>query len=431
MPTPLRAIAGALLATAILLPAALEAQGFGDRLKRKAQERIDKAKEAAAEKTVDAGEAAVRCAVSDKACQDKAKAEGKRVETTDAEGNVVPAGAAKAGASAAASASASADAAPAKRLGAGAWANYDFIPGTRPVFVDDFTRDQVGDFPRRMEFREGALEIVEWEGARYLRASAQSRWALELPEVLPSRFTMEFDYGGHVSNEVWISFGDDEQVRVEFRNDGAAEVYNAAGGPGGKAINATGSYSSEQRGDVVRRARILADGKYVKVYVDDKRLLNVPNAALPRGNRIHFNTDGREEEPSFFGNFSVMAGGRRLYDDLASAGRVATQGIYFDTGSDRIRPESTPTLKEIAAMLAEHGTLRLLIEGHTDDVGGAAANLALSERRAAAVKAALVADFSADGARLATMGMGQAKPAAPNTTAEGRRQNRRVELVRQ
>jgi outer membrane protein OmpA-like peptidoglycan-associated protein len=64
-------------------------------------------------------------------------------------------------------------------------------------------------------------------------------------------------------------------------------------------------------------------------------------------------------------------------------------------------------------------------------VGAPAANVALSEARAAAVKTALVSQFGVDGSRITTIGLGDTKPTAPNTTAEGRAQNRRVELVRQ
>ena len=87
-------------------------------------------------------------------------------------------------------------------------------------------------------------------------------------------------------------------------------------------------------------------------------------------------------------------------------------------------------LKEIAGVLKQHADLKILIEGHTDNVGTPAANLALSDARAAAVKAALVADFGADAARITTKGMGDTKPAAPNTSAVGRAQNRRVEVVK-
>lgn len=387
------------------------AQSLGDRLKKKAQERIDKAKEAAAEKTVDKAEQTVKCAVSDSACADKARAEGKTVETvTEGGAAVTPAG--------------SPAGARTLKPGEGAWANYDFVPGTRPVFVEDFSRDVVGDFPRRMEFESGALEIVEWSGSRYLRANSTSVFYLTLPEVLPERFTLEFDFSAAAGQEVWVSFGDTEGARVEFRGDGAVELNH-------DKVQAHGRYDSEyQKGHVLRRARLLVDGKYAKVYYNDKRILNVPNADFPRSGRIRFHTDAREGDPAMFGNFAVMAGGRRLYDDIAASGRVATQGIFFDTGSDVIKPESSPTLKEIAAMLTEHADLSLTIEGHTDNVGGAAANLTLSEKRAAAVKASLVSSYGIDASRLTTKGLGDTKPATKNDTAEGRQQNRRVELVK-
>jgi len=95
-----------------------------------------------------------------------------------------------------------------------------------------------------------------------------------------------------------------------------------------------------------------------------------------------------------------------------------------------VRPESSPTLKEIAQMLTEHPDLTLTIEGHTDNVGSAQANHELSHKRAAAVKAALVSTYSIDAARLTSTGFGDKKPIAKNDTPEGRQQNRRVELVK-
>jgi OmpA-OmpF porin, OOP family len=308
--------------------------------------------------------------------------------------------------------------------GEAAWANYDFKPGDRALYVDDFTADEVGDFPKRMEFKAGALEIVEWQGTRYLRASQDSRFYVNLPEILPERFTMEFDYSIPTGGEVWISFGD-ENKRVQFGGDGTAAAYNQD-----TKITANGRLPNGERG-ALRRARVLADGKYLKAYLDDTRVINVPNADVGRSKQILFYTDGDAKQPALFGNFRIAAGGKKLYDALAATGRVATQGIYFDTGSDRIRPESSPTLKEIGAMLKDHPDLKLAIEGHTDNVGAAAANQTLSEKRAAAVRQALVDGYQVDGARLQAKGLGQTKPAAPNDTPEGRQSNRRVELVRQ
>jgi OmpA-OmpF porin, OOP family len=324
--------------------------------------------------------------------------------------------------SAAPAAPAGADKTESLKPGEGAWANYDFKPGERVLYADDFTGDEVGDFPKRMEFKEGALEIVEWQGARYLRATSDSKFYLTLPEVLPERFTMEFDYT-IPAGEVWISFGN-ENKRIEFGGDGTTTVYNQD-----TKITANGQVADNERGKL-RKGRVLADGKYVKVYVDDTRVLNVPNADLGRADKILFYTDADVKTPSLFGNFRVAAGGKKLYDALAARGRVATQGIYFDTGSDRIRPESTPTLKEIGAMLKDHPELKLTIEGHTDNVGSAASNQALSEKRAAAVRQFLIDSYQVDAARLEGKGLGQSKPAGSNDTPEGRQNNRRVELVK-
>jgi outer membrane protein OmpA-like peptidoglycan-associated protein len=74
--------------------------------------------------------------------------------------------------------------------------------------------------------------------------------------------------------------------------------------------------------------------------------------------------------------------------------------------------------------------LKLEIQGHTDNVGGAAANLKLSEDRAAAVKAHLVEQGGIDSGRLTSAGFGDTNPIASNATDDGRAQNRRVELVR-
>ena len=308
--------------------------------------------------------------------------------------------------------------------GQGAWANYDFKPGERILYADDFTSDEVGDFPKKMEFKSGDGEIVEWNGGRWLRATSTSKFYLTLPETLPERFTLEFDYNNQYG-EVWISFTPDENTRVEFGGDGTAEVINHKAG-----ITASGRYDTDQNRNKVRRARIMGDGKYIKVYFDDKRILNVPNADLGRSNKILFNTDAATDRSAMFANFRVAAGGKKLYDALAEKGRVATQGIFFDTGSDRIRPESTPTLKEIGTMLKEHPELKLVIEGHTDNIGKPDANQALSEKRANAVRQYLVDTYQIEGARLQAKGLGQTKPVTSNDTPEGRQNNRRVELVK-
>ncbi len=115
---------------------------------------------------------------------------------------------------------------------------------------------------------------------------------------------------------------------------------------------------------------------------------------------------------------------------LAARKPVDIYGIYFAYNSAEIRAQSDSTLDAIASMMKRDPTWKLTVTGHTDNVGGDASNLALSKRRSAAVKAALVSR-GIEAERLATGGAGASAPKATNATLVGRAQNRRVELSRQ
>jgi len=115
---------------------------------------------------------------------------------------------------------------------------------------------------------------------------------------------------------------------------------------------------------------------------------------------------------------------------LDAAGRIALYGIEFDTNKSALKPVSLDTLAQIAKLLQAQPALKLDVVGHTDNVGDAAANLKLSQRRADAVVAALVEDHGIDEARLTARGEGLGKPVADNATEDGRAKNRRVELVK-
>jgi outer membrane protein OmpA-like peptidoglycan-associated protein len=120
-----------------------------------------------------------------------------------------------------------------------------------------------------------------------------------------------------------------------------------------------------------------------------------------------------------------------LQQALAANEVARVYGIYFSFGRADIRKQSEPVLKEIAGILRANPAWKLRIDGHTDGIGDDAANLELSKRRAAAVKAALVDRHGIDAGRLTTGGYGESSPRATNATPEGRALNRRVELRRE
>lgn len=119
---------------------------------------------------------------------------------------------------------------------------------------------------------------------------------------------------------------------------------------------------------------------------------------------------------------------QKMLDELAKDGFV-TLYINFDTAKWDIKPESQGTIDEIVSMLKSNSTLKISVEGHTDNVGQPAANKTLSANRARSVMRALVSG-GIDAARLESAGHGQEKPVADNRTEDGRAKNRRVELVK-
>ena len=425
----------------VSIPSKVSAQGALDRIKRRAEEsakqkiedRVNRKADAGIDKVLDGAENAITCLATDKACIQKAEKAGNPIVLTDASGKEIsrrpaPSKAGERGAGVAADSDGAAAPAAKLRVGEGAWANYDFVPGDKPLMSDDFSKDVIGDFPRRLEASGGNVELVTWKGSRWLQMSGNNDNKFYVPagSTLPSRWTLEFDFVADGARECWIypsGVEGDDYVWFGAKHDGGLQRKD------GRSVGIRAT--DESLSGTPFTARIMVDGRYIKAYVNERRVVNIPNLDYTPSDKVLFYCDGRPDEAVLLNNFRLASGGRKLYDALAESGRVATQGILFDVGSDRIRPESSPTIKEIAEMLTEHASLRLLIEGHTDNTGVAASNLALSQKRAEAVRALLTTSYGIDPSRLSAKGLGQTVPAAPNTTPEGRQQNRRVELVKQ
>lgn len=117
-----------------------------------------------------------------------------------------------------------------------------------------------------------------------------------------------------------------------------------------------------------------------------------------------------------------------MLDQMNAKGFV-TLYINFETNKFAIKPDSQPTITEVAIMLMSAPDLSIGIEGHTDNVGDDAANKTLSGNRARSVMDALIAE-GISSERLSAAGLGEEKPIDDNATEAGRANNRRVELVK-
>ncbi|MEO6075753.1 MAG: OmpA family protein [Dokdonella sp.] len=125
----------------------------------------------------------------------------------------------------------------------------------------------------------------------------------------------------------------------------------------------------------------------------------------------------------------VTVSATEMQSAIASTGRVALYGIYFDTGSSSMKAESKAALDEIAKLLQLEPGLKLHVVGHTDNQGGLDQNFALSKARAQAVSSALQQNYAIAAARLSANGVSSLAPVASNGDDAGRAKNRRVELV--
>ena len=283
-----RFVTGLVAVTVILVGAApeLHAQSMMDRMKkraeesakRKVEERVNQKTDKATDKVLDGAENAVKCAATDKACSDKAAKAGKKVVTVD-EGPAP-----------------SSMSAPSTTT---APSTNDLVPGTRVLFATDFTKDKVGDFPAHLEFVNGVIEVVKWQGAKYLRVTNTGDFFAPLGAVLPDRFTVEWDY--------MAARG---ECRVYPRPDNTGAYYVSAYNGGGGVNRGAGASmmpgAADQSGKL-HHARVMVDKRYTKMYIDDKRVANVPNVDIERGNGVQFHCDGTETQPMLIGNIRITA----------------------------------------------------------------------------------------------------------------------------
>ncbi|MDD4969448.1 MAG: OmpA family protein [Paludibacter sp.] len=328
---------------------------------------------------------------------------------------------------------------------------YDFIPGEKVIFFDDFSQDNVGDFPALWN-TNGSAEVVTtnlFPGHWMKYNCREAIWTDELLK-LPDNYTIEFDL-------IPIQGNDQGMAGYDFRLLQAKNVkaydHGSAPGNGGflfsveyfgrpsyhtwfikdgcQELQVSGSKDDDavkQKENQKYHIAIWIQKSRIRLYQDQNKLFDLPKA-IPvdciKMDRIRF-----EEGAAMVSNIRIAIGNPDMRSKLMTEGKLVSYGIYFDINKDIVKPESFGTLKGIADVLKENPEAKVKIVGHTDSDGADAANLDLSKRRGASVKDALVKTFGIEASRLESDGLGETKPIAPNDNPVNKALNRRVEFIK-
>ncbi len=339
------------------------------------------------------------------------------------------------------------------------YSKFDFVPGEKVIFFDDFASDNLGDFPVKWN-TNGNGEVVTnsvYPG-KWLKMRNSTTY---LPEIttgkFPENYTIEYDMvasgedrtgsfyleltslpnkkdvpaasdptangGLFLSSELLF----EGNVRYMVRAAAAGNGYND---PSTDLTDQTLSNKANEKFHV----SIAVNKTRFRYYVNETKVLDLPRIMPVMGiNSIVLRMWGWTEDHPFdalISNFRYAEGVVDVRSKLMTEGKFVTRGILFDVNSDKIKPESNGALKEIAQVLKDNPAVKVKIIGHTDNDGNAASNIDLSKRRAAAVRTALSGNFGIEIARMMTDGKGASEPASPNTSPEGKANNRRVEFIK-
>lgn len=325
---------------------------------------------------------------------------------------------------------------------------YDFVPGDKVLYFEDFSQDAIGDFPALWTTNGGGevknVNVASGNWFHLNKEDAVYCYTKQIP--LPENFITEFDIipDGDFANGYTLTFYEDPE-NTELTDD----LY-----PGKKGLHIsfeegrwyTKGYNNSMdmggwiEGESTTNPVVMGQVNHVIIWIQNRRLriyhqgakaFDMPTNihAGTKFNRFRFSGWSTHSTP-YVTNLKVTTAAPDTRSKLITEGKLVSYGIYFDVNKDVVKPESFGTLNDIAKTLKENPTVRIKIVGHTDADGDDAKNLDLSKRRAASVKNALSSEFGIDGSLIQTDGKGESEPISPNTNSEEKAKNRRVEFVK-
>jgi len=332
---------------------------------------------------------------------------------------------------------------------------YDFVPGDKIIYYEDFLQDTLGKFPQKWISNSPGeiLQLKKYSGINWYKMYVGSTNATDGQIPFAVNTTVEWDILPDMESD---SNGNIQEVQIYFQsqlpNQYPGDYVPGNGGFGIKFIGETVNFYSWKNGDYTTvsidgRTTELIDHKNKKVhmamsvqknrvvfYVNQEKVIDVPDL-LPEGipplDRISFYSSQTNLNFSLLvSNLVVSTGIADYRDKLTKMGKFSTNGIKFEAGSDIIKPESYPVLKEIANVINDTHDTKFMIVGHADNFSSESMNLSLSKARAESVKKTLEELFEVDPKNISTDGKSESNSTGKAITNEERAFNNRIEFVR-
>ena len=327
---------------------------------------------------------------------------------------------------------------------------YDFVPGDKILFFEDFSQDALGDFPALWTTNgSGEVKTVNIAPGNWFHMNGENAVYCYTKNIsFPDNFIVEFyiipdaEYYDGIRFTIYQDNPEDPQELNDDLYPGKGGLHIVPGKEGWSTVGYTASPDDRwltgeaSKNPVVtekvNHVIIWIQKRRVRIYHQGAKVLDMPTNIYPgiAFNKIRFSGWDVRSWPMVT-NLKITTASPDTRSKLITEGKLVTYGITFDVNKADVKPESYGTLKSIADVLSENPTVKVKIIGHTDSDGDAAKNLDLSRRRAESVKNELSKNFGIDATRMITEGAGETKPVAANDTPENKAKNRRVEFVKQ
>jgi OmpA-OmpF porin, OOP family len=348
--------------------------------------------------------------------------------------------------------------------GVQSYAKYDFVPGEKIIYSNDFSADALGELPIGWNSNgSGAVVTLNGLKGNWAQLYQNSTYLTDNKDSLTENFTVEFDLvlrrtnpkapfpmmafgilasgdyaptANELLKEYTSTFATELKIQPYDNNASHIHLHTYADKKKYLVTDIKKFGTLEQYFNKVIHVAMQVQKERLRIWFNETKLYDLPRAIVAGTiiNQLYFDVKrygGADEEVGYaVSNIKIAKGLPDTRHKLIEEGKFATTGILFDVNAATIKPESNGVLKEIADVLQKSPDVKVKIVGHTDSDGSDAVNLELSKKRAAAVKEALAKDFGIDISRMENDGKGETVPAGDNKTKEGKAQNRRVEFIK-